>query len=130
MKNEAMTKTTAKKTRSISAYSIVISRGERKRLAAMRRTNTPVNTMGAYFQLRYTVRNMGMRYRIQIITPRGVPMSMANMSTVAIVIYATIRRKSSPRLTGHVSFPVSAIQDPVSWLYKKLVNTYRIVFTA
>lgn len=122
MKNEATTNTDTKKTRSIRAYSTDISRGDRKKLMTIRSANTPVITNGAYFQLRYTVRNSGIRYRIQIITPSGVLISMTNMSTVAIVIYATIRRKSSSRLTGHVSLLVSAINDPVRPLYKNLVD--------
>jgi hypothetical protein len=92
-----MTNINAKNARLSSAYSRDISRGDRKRLTAMRIINTPVSTSGAYFQLRYAVKNRGMRYRIQIITPRGVVMSIMNMKKVARVIYAKMRTKSSLR---------------------------------
>jgi hypothetical protein len=39
----------------------------------------------------------GIRYRIQIITPRGVIISMTKINAVAITIYATMRRKSPLR---------------------------------
>jgi hypothetical protein len=49
----------AKNARLSNAYSIVMSRGDRKRLAAIRRMKTPVIPSGAYLQLRYIVRNRG-----------------------------------------------------------------------
>jgi hypothetical protein len=121
IKIDAMTKISAKNVRLSNAYSIDISRGDRKRLAAIRIIKIPVIASGAYFQLRYTVRNKGMRYRIQIITPRGVTMSMMNMNSVAMAIYAIIRVKSSRRINGQVSLVVSDIPEDLKTLYKKLV---------
>jgi hypothetical protein len=61
MKIDAMTKIRAKNARLSSAYSIEMSRGDRKRLAAIRIIKTPVIKRGAYFHTRYTVKNKGMR---------------------------------------------------------------------
>jgi peptide subunit release factor 1 (eRF1) len=57
MKNADTTSIPEKKMRFSNAKVIDISRGERKKLRAIRRIKAPVTRKGAYLQLTYKVRN-------------------------------------------------------------------------
>jgi hypothetical protein len=76
MKNADTTSIPEKKMRFSNAKVIDISRGERKKLRAIRRIKAPVTRKGAYLQLTYKVRNRGMKYRIHMVRPSGVMTSI------------------------------------------------------
>ena len=115
----------AKNARLSSAYSRDISRGDRKRLAAMRRINTPVSTSGAYFQLEVHGQEQG----DEIQDPDHHAEGCVDVDNEYEGSGESYKRNNSYKIIPSLNRPCDSFRvhthDPIELLYKKLIRNQR-----